>query len=200
MLRIRSVAGAALALAIAAPASAQPAAPASATDAVPPPPGAAPAAAPPVMNPGAVGYRPITPMATMNIIAELRSAGEFTTLLKALDTAGLTSLLSTRAGLTLFAPTDAAFAALPAGEMDTLTKNPQQLQAMLAYHLINARVTPDQVQGHAAGPVMTVANKNVTIDGSGSTIKVNDANVLQAAVPASNGLIYVIDKVLTPTP
>lgn len=202
MLSTRTALGAALALAISAPAFAQPATPPEAAGAPPAAgaPSAAAASPAPVMNPGAAGYRPITPMPTMNIVAELRASGEFTTLLKALDTAALTSVVSTHPGLTLLAPTDAAFAALPPGQLDTLMKNPPQLQALLTYHLINARVTLDQVQGHAAGPVTTVSNKPVTIDGMGPTIRINDANVLQPAVPASNGLVWVIDKVLTPAP
>ena len=103
--------------------------------------------------------------------------------------------------ITLLAPTDSAFAALPPAQLTTLMQpaNAAKLQALLTYHLINARVSLDKVKNHAAGPVTTVATKPVTIDGTGAAIKINDANVLQAAVPASNGLIYVIDKVLTPS-
>jgi uncharacterized surface protein with fasciclin (FAS1) repeats len=142
----------------------------------------------------------ITPAAGSNIIAELKSAGQFTTLLKLLDTDGLTAVIQTHPDLTLIAPTDAAFAALPAGQLDSIKKDPAQLRALLTYHLIAAKVTPGQVKGHAAGKVMTADNnKEVSIDGSGSPIKINDANVIQSGVPASNGTIYVVDKVLTPT-
>jgi uncharacterized surface protein with fasciclin (FAS1) repeats len=142
----------------------------------------------------------ITPAAGSNIIAELKSAGQFTTLLKLLDTDGLTAVIQTHPDLTLIAPTDAAFAALPAGQLDSIKKDPTQLRALLTYHLIAAKVTPGQVKGHAAGKVTTADNnKEVSIDGSGSPIKINDANVIQSGVPASNGTIYVVDKVLTPT-
>lgn len=141
----------------------------------------------------------ITPAAGANIIAELKSAGQFTTLLKLLDTDGLTAVIQTHPDLTLIAPTDAAFAALPAGQLDAMKKDPTQLRALLTYHLIAAKVTQEQVKGHAAGKVATAAGKDVSIDGSGAPIKINDANVIQSGVPASNGLIYVVDKVLTPT-
>jgi uncharacterized surface protein with fasciclin (FAS1) repeats len=145
-------------------------------------------------------YRPITPSASANIIAELTSAGEFTILLKALTAANLSTLIASHPNLTLIAPTDAAFAALPASQVAMLMDpaNAAQLQALLTYHLINAKVTAADVEHHAAGPVPTVANKPVTFDGSGPILKINDATVLQSGVPASNGTIYVVDKVLTP--
>jgi uncharacterized surface protein with fasciclin (FAS1) repeats len=145
-------------------------------------------------------YRPIVPSATANIIAELTSAGKFTILLKALTAANLSTLIASHPNLTLIAPTDAAFAALPASKVAMLMDpaNAAQLQALLTYHLINAKVTAADVEHHAAGPVPTVANKPVTFDGSGPILKINDATVLQSGVPASNGTIYVVDKVLTP--
>jgi uncharacterized surface protein with fasciclin (FAS1) repeats len=76
--------------------------------------------------------------------------------------------------------------------------NAAQLQALLTYHLINAKVTAADVEHHAAGPVPTVANKPVTFDGTGPVLKINDATVLQSGVPAANGTIYVVDKVLSP--
>jgi uncharacterized surface protein with fasciclin (FAS1) repeats len=141
----------------------------------------------------------ITPAAGANIIAELKSAGQFTTLLKLLDTDGLTAVIQTHPDLTLIAPTDTAFAALPAGQLDAIKKDPAQLRALLTYHLIAAKMSAEQVKGHAAGKVATAAGKEVNIDGSGSPVKINDANVIQSGVPASNGVIYVVDKVLTPT-
>ncbi len=143
----------------------------------------------------------IAPDPAGDIVANLRASGQFTTLLKALDASGLTALLQDKThSFTLFAPTDAAFAALPAGTLTTLLdpKNAAQLQQLLAYHVVATRIPADQVVGHAATPVPTAINKPVTLDGSGATIKVNDADVIQAGAPASNGVIYVIDKVLTP--
>jgi uncharacterized surface protein with fasciclin (FAS1) repeats len=165
-----------------------------------PAPAAAPAdqAAPPTA-PGVAQVQLITPNPSADIIANLTASGHFTTLLKAIKGAGLTSLLQDKThSFTLFAPTDEAFAALPAGVLDDLMKptNAAKLQQVVAYHVLATKVAPDQILGHAATPIPTVINKPVTLDGLGGSIKVNDANVIQAGAPASNGAIYAIDKVL----
>jgi uncharacterized surface protein with fasciclin (FAS1) repeats len=146
-------------------------------------------------------YRPIVPATGSNIIAELTASGQFTTLIKALTAANLATLISSHPNLTLIAPTDTAFAALPASQVAMLMDpaNAAQLQALLTYHLINANVKASDVEHHAAGPVPSVATKPVMFDGTGAVLKINDANVLQSGVPASNGTIYVVDKVLTPS-
>jgi uncharacterized surface protein with fasciclin (FAS1) repeats len=145
-------------------------------------------------------YTPIAPSPTLNLYAELKGSGEFTILLKALDAANLSGLIQTHPGLTLLAPTDAAFNALPPGKLDDLLKpaNAAQLQHLLVYHLIAASVPPSDVVGHAPGPIKTAAGAPVTFDGTTPVLKINDASVLQAGVAASNGYIYVLDKVLTP--
>ena len=156
------------------------------------------------MGPGAAtagatsGFIPVQPVPGGNIIATLKASGEFTKLLAALDATNLTGLISTHPNLTLFAPTDTAFAALPPGQLDTLMKSPTQLQALLTYHLVATSIKEADVKGHSAGKVQAADNKELTIDGSGPSLKVNDATVLQPAVMASNGYIYPIDKVLTP--
>ena len=140
----------------------------------------------------------IAPDPSVDIVANLKASGQFTTLLKALDGSGLTPLLQKPGALTLFAPTDAAFAALPPGQLDELMKptNAAQLQQVIAYHIVNTRLPADQIAGHAATPVPNVLNKPITVDGTSAPIKVNGVSVLQAGAPASNGVIYVIDKVL----
>ena len=144
-------------------------------------------------------FTPVRSNPSANIIAVLKASGEFTKLLAALDATNLTGLISTHPNLTLFAPTDTAFAALPPGQLDTLMKSPTQLQALLTYHLVATTIKEGEVKGHAAGQVPTAdKSKPVTIDGSGPSIKVDDATVLQSAAAASNGEIYPIDKVLTP--
>jgi uncharacterized surface protein with fasciclin (FAS1) repeats len=149
--------------------------------------------------PAAPAVQVIAPNPSADIIANLKAGGQFTTFLKALDGSGLTPLLQKPGALTVFAPTDAAFAALPADMLANLMKpeNAAQLQQVIAYHIVNTKLAADQVAGHAATPVQSVLNKPITIDGSATPIKVNDANVVQAGAPASNGVIYVIDKVLT---
>lgn len=161
-------------------------------------PDAAPAAPPAVAAPPAQTI--IVPAPGQTIYDELKASGRFTTLVKALDGSGLTPLLQRPGGFTLFAPTDDAFKALPPATLADLMKpdNSAKLQQLLAYHLVNTKIAPDQVVGHTAAPVPSVINKPITLDGASGTIHVNDATVLQPGVPASNGVIYVIDKVLTP--
>jgi uncharacterized surface protein with fasciclin (FAS1) repeats len=175
---------AAAALALAGPALAQPAAAPAA------PPAAAAPAAPPAMS--------MTIAPAGDIADTLKASGQFTILVKALDASNLTSVLKTAGPLTILAPTDAAFNALPAGQLANLMKieNAAQLQALLTYHLINAGVPTSKIQG-SKGPISTVAGTPVQIDGTGPTIMVNDASVVGHAV-VSNGDIYAIDKVLTP--
>ena len=145
-------------------------------------------------------FTPITPSTSQNLYDELKTSGQFTILLKALDAANLSTLIQTHADLTLLAPPDSAFNALPPGKLDDLLKpaNAAQLQHLLVYHLIAASVAPSKVEGHAAGPIKTAAGPPVTFDGANPVLKINDAKVLQAGVAGSNGYIYVVDKVLTP--
>jgi uncharacterized surface protein with fasciclin (FAS1) repeats len=178
---------AAAALALAGPALAQPAAAPAAPPAAAAP--AAPAAAPTMSM-------SITPAG--DIADTLKASGQFTILVKALDASNLTSVLKTPGPLTILAPTDAAFNALPPAQLANLLKieNAPQLQALLTYHLINAGVPMSKIQG-SKGPIRTVANTDVQIDGTDGTIRVNDASVVGHAA-VSNGDIYAIDKVLTP--
>jgi uncharacterized surface protein with fasciclin (FAS1) repeats len=149
--------------------------------------------------PAAGASTPTVQLAPHGDIAEtLKASDQFTILGKALDATNLTGVLKRPGPLTLFAPTDAAFKALPPAELDDLLKpeNAGRLQALLAYHVINAAVPPSAIQG-AKGPVRTVAGRDVQIDGSGAPIKINGANV-EGQASVSNGSIYVIDQVLTP--
>jgi len=155
-------------------------------------PAPAPAAPPAVSG----TYQAIAPSG--DIIATLTAAGQFKTLLKALDATNLTGVLKTPGPLTLFAPTDAAFAAMPAGQLDQLmnAKPPTALQQFLVYHIINAKVDDAKIDG-TKGPIPSAAGKPVYIDYSGTPHKANDATILQD-VTVTNGVIHVIDKVLSP--
>lgn len=152
----------------------------------PAPAGQAPAAAAPVVAKG-------------DLIDTATASGQFTTFLKAVSAVNLTSVLKTNQNLTLFAPTDAAFAALPAGELDKLMlpENGPLLQKVLTYHLINAKVDSTKIKG-AKGEVKSVEGSPLLLDGSGAQPKVDDANILQTDVIASNGVLHVVDKVLLP--
>lgn len=138
-------------------------------------------------------------VANGDIIETARASGQFKTFIKAADATNLTGLLKQTKNLTVFAPTDAAFAALPPGELDKLLlpENKAQLQKLLTYHIVNARLDSSKFAG-AKGPVPTVAGTTVEIDGSGDHVMVNNADVVQADVMATNGIVHVIDKVLTP--
>jgi uncharacterized surface protein with fasciclin (FAS1) repeats len=190
------------------PATTQPAQPAEPTEApgavTPATPATPQAATPPAAT--ATPTTPATPMAPAvvakgDIVETLKASGQFTTLTKALDTTNLTTVLKTNQNLTLFAPTDAAFAALPAGELDRLMKNPAELQKLLTGHLVNANVDSSTIKG-AKGPVNSVAGGPILLDGSGDSIMAGNATVVQPDIKATNGTIHVVDKVIvnTPTP
>jgi uncharacterized surface protein with fasciclin (FAS1) repeats len=126
-----------------------------------------------------------------DIVATLTASGQFTMLLKALDATSLTAVLKTPGPLTLFAPTDAAFAAATVDMNDKAA-----LQQLLVYHIINAKVDEAKIKG-SKGPIPSAANKPLYVDGSSTPYKVNDATILQD-VNVSNGVIHVVDKVLSP--
>jgi uncharacterized surface protein with fasciclin (FAS1) repeats len=165
---------------------------------------AAPAPPPAATSPGATppsAAVPASPHVVPNghLISTLQGSGHFTILLKAVDAAGLSDTLKSAPNITLFAPTDEAFQAIPAAQLAQLMapKNAPLLQKVLTYHLVNAKVDSTKIKG-AKGPVATVENTKVVIDGSTDVLKVNDADIIQSDVVASNGIIQVIDKVLVP--
>jgi len=132
------------------------------------------------------------------IPAVAKTAGTFTTLLAAVDAAGLTETLLGRGPFTVFAPTDEAFRKLPSGTVDELLKpqNRERLRTILTYHVVAGRVTAGQARQTRSA--QTVAGQSVRISTEGETLRINDATVRIADVPASNGLIHVIDRVLIP--
>lgn len=139
------------------------------------------------------------PASAENVIEALRANGRFSTLLQALDQAQLTETLATRDRITIFAPTDEVFAALPEGERARLLDpaNAQELRNLMLYHVLVADLRPDQIMG-ARGPIATAGGVEVTIDGTGEAIRIADATVTGPAIDAANGGIYVIDKLLDP--
>jgi uncharacterized surface protein with fasciclin (FAS1) repeats len=135
-----------------------------------------------------------------NMISTLQGSGHFTILLKALDAANLTATLAKTPDLTLFAPTDDAFRSLPAGQLNGLMmpSNAPILQKVLIYHLVHLNLDSSKIKG-AKGPVPTVETSNLVVDGSGPVLKVNDADIIQSDIHATNGFIQVVDKVLVPS-
>ncbi len=135
---------------------------------------------------------------TKNVVEVAEGAEQFTTLLAAVDAAGLTSALMGDGPFTILAPTDAAFNALPSGTVENLLKpeNRSTLQAILQYHVIPGRVYSDQVV--KLNSAETLGGETISIAVDGSTVRINDATVAKADIEASNGVIHVIDAVLLP--
>ncbi len=140
------------------------------------------------------------PAAGGTVVDVLRAEGQFNTLLELLDAAQLTEVLRTDPDITILAPTDAAFAALPAGELDRL-RQPQNVQALrdlLLYHVINADVRADQVLNRRGG-VQTGGGAEIMLDGSGGTIRADNATVTRHDLRGGNGAVFVLDQVLAPS-
>jgi len=164
---------------------------------------AAPAPTPTPAAPTAPAAAPLAPspnlVAAGDIVATLKSSPHFTILARALDAAQLTAVVSSTPSLTLFAPTDDAFNALPPALLAKLLSpdNAPTLQKILIYHLVHLDLDTGKIKG-AKGSVASVENSQLQLDGSADVLKVNDASIIQADVKASNGFIQVVDKVLVP--
>lgn len=122
--------------------------------------------------------------------------GRFTTLVTALQAAGLVETLQGEGPFTVFAPTDEAFAKLPEGALDNLLADPDQLKNVLLYHVVPGQVmAADVVSLNSAD---TVLGQPVSIRTEGNNVMVGEAQVIITDIPASNGVIHVIDSVLLP--
>jgi uncharacterized surface protein with fasciclin (FAS1) repeats len=130
-----------------------------------------------------------------DIVDTAVSAGSFSTLVAAVKAAGLVDTLKGKGPFTLFAPTDDAFAKLPAGTVDSLLKDVPKLKAILTYHVVSGKVMAADVS--KLTKATTVQGTDVKIDAS-SGVKINDATVTTADVAADNGVIHIIDTVLLP--
>ena len=136
------------------------------------------------------------PMKT--IVQVAADAGDFTTLVAALKAAGLVDALQGPGPFTVFAPTDAAFAKLPAGTVESLLADPQKLASILTYHVVAGKVLAgDIVRGKGARPT-TLNGQPLAVSVRGGKVFVNTAQVTAADIAASNGVIHVIDTVLLP--
>jgi uncharacterized surface protein with fasciclin (FAS1) repeats len=136
--------------------------------------------------------------ASGDIVAVASGAGQFNTLVAAVQAAGLVEALQGPGPFTVFAPTDAAFAALPAGTVENLLRpeNREQLRAILLYHVVPGRMTSAQLAGQTVTPT-TLQGSTVDVDGR-QGVKVDGATVVTADIAASNGVIHVIDRVIMP--
>jgi uncharacterized surface protein with fasciclin (FAS1) repeats len=132
-----------------------------------------------------------------DIVDTAAAAGNFTTLATALQAAGLVDTLKSEGPFTVFAPTDAAFAMLPAGTVEQLLADPDQLRAILTYHVVPGAVSAADVVNLTSAT--TVQGQPIQIAVMDGSVHVNQASVQAADVMARNGIIHVIDAVLLPS-
>ena len=132
-----------------------------------------------------------------DIVDTAVGAGTFTTLVAAVEAAGLVETLKGEGPFTVFAPTDEAFAALPAGTVEDLLKpeNKDKLVSILTYHVVPGKVMSTDLSEGMMSATVQGAEVTVTLDGGA---KVNGANITAADIEASNGVIHVIDAVIMP--
>ena len=131
------------------------------------------------------------------IVGVAASAGQFNTLVAAVKAAGLVDTLNGKGPFTVFAPTDEAFAKLPAGTVEDLLKpeNKEKLTAILTYHVLSGKIMAADVKTSSA---KTVNGKDVIIKVTDGKVTIGAANVVKTDILASNGVIHVIDTVLIP--
>lgn len=139
------------------------------------------------------------PASAADIVETAVDAGQFETLVAAVQAAELVEVLQGEGPFTVFAPTDEAFAALPEGTVEGLLEpaNKDQLVAVLTYHVVPGLVMAKDAAGNTV-ELETVQGEMLTVDGTGDGVTVNGANVVSADVTADNGVIHVIDAVVLP--
>jgi uncharacterized surface protein with fasciclin (FAS1) repeats len=137
--------------------------------------------------------------AGVNLVAALEAAGSFSTLLEALEAANLTAALEDAGPFTIFAPTDSAFEGLPSGALNQLLANPTgQLTQILLFHVLPGSVMAEDIDNGMQA--VTQQGKSVGFEVSGTSVKINGANVVAPDIMASNGVIHGIDTVILPPP
>lgn len=135
------------------------------------------------------------PPAEKDIVETATEAGGFTALLAALDAADLTETMKGDGPFTVFAPTDAAFEALPEGALDDLLANTDELTRVLTYHVVAGKYMSTEIAGMDNLTSLEGSALAITADGG---VKVDGANVTTADIECSNGVIHVIDAVMLP--
>lgn len=139
------------------------------------------------------------PKASADIVDTAVSAGSFGTLVAAVQAAGLVDTLKSEGPFTVFAPTDEAFAKLPAGTVESLLlpENKDQLVAILTYHVVAGKVMASDVVGLSSAT--TVQGSDIAIVVKDGAVSINNAKVVKTDIETSNGVIHVIDTVIMPT-
>jgi uncharacterized surface protein with fasciclin (FAS1) repeats len=134
--------------------------------------------------------------AQKNLIETAQAAGQFNTLLAAIEAAGLTGALSGEGPFTVFAPTDEAFSAIDSDQLAALLDDTETLTAILTYHVVSGKVSSAEVV--KLNYASTLQGSSVDISASNGRVTVDGANVVAVDIEASNGIIHVIDAVITP--
>jgi uncharacterized surface protein with fasciclin (FAS1) repeats len=134
-----------------------------------------------------------------DIVDTAVAAGNFKTLVAAVQAAGLVDTLKGKGPFTVFAPTDEAFAKLPAGTVEMLLKpeNKDKLVAVLTYHVVPGKVMAADIAGKEM-MAKSVEGAEIDVNGKGAMVMVNQANVVKADIVTDNGVIHVIDAVIMP--
>lgn len=132
-----------------------------------------------------------------DLVDTLKLSGQFTTFVAGLDATNLSGLLKTNKNLTVFAPTDAAFAAMPSDDLAKLKGDKAAMQKFLLHHVVNAPVDSSKIKG-AKGPIPSGAGDTILLDGSDEAgkLKVDGATITQADLHTGSGLLHVVDHVL----
>jgi uncharacterized surface protein with fasciclin (FAS1) repeats len=123
-----------------------------------------------------------------SVLEVAKRSGQFGTLLTAIEAAGLSGLLEGKGPYTLFAPTDAAFENLPEGALQELLADKEKLIALLKYHVVPGRIS-----------AVEILQARELETASGQSLSTNDLSVIRADIPARNGVIHIVDKVILPT-
>jgi uncharacterized surface protein with fasciclin (FAS1) repeats len=134
--------------------------------------------------------------ASTNIVTAVSANSELSTFTKLIKQAGLDGMLEGAGPVTVFAPTDAAFKNVPAATQDKWAKDPEQLKYMLSYHLVPGLIKSTSIEGTM--PATTSTGAKLGLSKAGDFVTVDDGLVIKADVPAGNGVVHVIDTVLTP--
>lgn len=142
---------------------------------------------------------PVEPMELPTLVDVLGSSPDFSTLVSAIGSADLTETLSGSGPYTIFAPTNEAFAAMDPALLEDLMKpeNKDKLVRVISYHVVPGKLSSSDLAGKS-GPLASLNNLDMLVDGSGDNLMVNTATVKMGDIEASNGVIHVIDTVLLP--
>lgn len=144
----------------------------------------------------ASGEGSVSEMASQPVATAAASNPALSTLAQAIEQAGLTETLNSAKDITVFAPTNEAFAKIPKDQLDKLLADKAQLTKVLTYHVVEGKKTPEDLT--SGGALTTMQGGTLNVTGSGEDFTVNDAKVLCGNIQTSNAVVYLIDKVLLP--